>query len=276
MMQKQIIQNYDESKSNQQLQTILNYSSSGHASLNNAVASHQLIRKFSTCGYLVFSQQSNFSKQSHPKNTLKWVPRFNFPDKHLGNTLQGASNSYLFSIFDVHVVHYRSNFLLSRLPFFSKTATKERHKKKNRCIGYTVRCFDHKDQKYRCVKAAVKSLVSSKKSLKNALISENFLREQQLLQKISATKDCPNTICKYIIHWESDLFYYFATEYCVGGNLFYYMMNVLYGSLFTTKKKSVATKTFLWCNTKNIFLTPFLFLIDFKNDKKIGCKKLDA
>ncbi|ETO25274.1 hypothetical protein RFI_11858 [Reticulomyxa filosa] len=157
---------------------------------------HPLISQFSSCGYLAFNQRKNDIAKlgcfSNEAAVLK--PRFDFPDKHLGNTLQGAC--------------------------------------------YTARCFDRKDRQYRCVKAASKGLVLAKKSLKNVSVFENFLREQQLLRKLSAMKDCPNSICKLITHWECDLFYYFATEYCPGGNLFYYTIHVLHANPSAKKKRS--------------------------------------
>ncbi|ETO35769.1 hypothetical protein RFI_01289 [Reticulomyxa filosa] len=98
----------------------------------------------------------------------------------------------------------------------------------NTLQGAAVVCYDEKDGTSRCVKVGIRSLVEKQKSVKQSSISENFLREQLLLKKICEMKDCPNTISKYICHWESNLFYYLATEYCAGGNLFHYMVHVLH------------------------------------------------
>ncbi|ETO11530.1 hypothetical protein RFI_25850 [Reticulomyxa filosa] len=180
---------------------------------NDNVNVSTLLTKFSTCKYLALSEKkagelvspiSNYTLEGN--RTAAWKPRFDSPDKLLGNTLQEIS-------LYVHI-------------FYCSKETIPLLKKKKK--GYTVRCFDRKDRQYRCVKAALKSLVNNKKSLKHVPVAEDFLREEQLLKKMSHMKDFPKTICKYITHWESDLFYFLSTEYCLGGNLFQYMVNILH------------------------------------------------
>ncbi|ETO05002.1 hypothetical protein RFI_32394, partial [Reticulomyxa filosa] len=159
--------------------------------------------KFISCSYLDMIIREKEGEQLWTTGS-KLGARFENPDMLLSNTLQGLewekgrkeNNGVI--IPNIWVWHNNK--------------------------GYTVRCFDRKDQQYRCVKAASKHLVQSKKSWKQASIPENFIREQRVLKQLSEQKDFPNTICKYITHWEANQFYYMATEYCCGGNLFQYMV----------------------------------------------------
>eukprot|EP01083_Nonionella_stella_P214962 774122_1 len=88
------------------------------------------------------------------------------------------------------------------------------------------------------IKKTSKKLVELGESRQKYKVSENYLEELRILQHLSSLNDTDSAICKIYNNfvWDDKNNYYYAMEYCDGGDLFDYTLRTFNSKIISIQR----------------------------------------